>query len=183
MHTQTNMRSTQIHVAWTNQHSFKKNITFVLAYFSMTHYLWLIKCQEFSRLKTTMLQTSSRTERQTCMHTHSHTVLLQASVRKPAFSTVIIGLYKAITHSSLRLALVQMERQWGKGTGCHNLASLSEQEPQLQTHMDKQARAPTPELTHMHASIPRNTHSPYLLYIFSQSQPWVCSNMSSMQSV
>lgn len=124
-----------------------------------------------------MLQTSSHTERQTCVHTHSHTVRLQTSVRMPALSTVIMGLYKAITHSSLRLALVQMEKQWGKGTGCHNLASLSEQEPQLQTHMDKQARAPTPELTHMHASIPRNTHSPYLLHIFSRSQPWVCSNM------
>lgn len=41
----------------------------------------------------------------------------------PAFSTEIKGLYRTVTHSSLRLALLQMERQRGKGTGCHNLAS------------------------------------------------------------
>lgn len=52
----------------------------------------------------------------------------------PTFSTVIMGLYPTVMHSSLRLAPVQMERQRGKGTGCHNLASHSGQEPQLQTH-------------------------------------------------
>lgn len=46
-------------------------------------------------------------------------------------------------HSSLRLALLQMEKQQGKGTGCHNLSSHSGQEPQLQT------------LTHIHT--PRDT--------------------------
>lgn len=56
----------------------------------------------------------------------------------PAFSTVIMGLYPTVMHSSLSLALLQMERQQGKGTGCHNLGSHSGQEPQLQT------------LTHIH---------------------------------
>lgn len=36
-------------------------------------------------------------------------------------------------HSRPRLAWLQMERQRGKGTGCHNLASHSGQERQLQT--------------------------------------------------
>lgn len=96
----------------------------------------------------------------------------------PAFSTVIMGLYPTVMHSSLRLAALQMERQRGKGTGCHNLASHSGQEPQLQTHTlthththeDKQARAPTPASTHMNACISRKkqTHSAYLLYMSSR---------------
>lgn len=77
----------------------------------------------------------------------------------PAFSTVIMGLYPTVMHSSLRLAPLQMERQRGKGTGCHNLASHSGQAPQLQTHthMDKQARAPTPVSTHMNDFISKIT--------------------------
>lgn len=48
------------------------------------------------------------------------------------------------------LARLQNERQRGKGTGCHNLASHSGQEQQLQTHRN-QARAPTPASAHMDA--------------------------------
>lgn len=73
-----------------------------------------------------------------CTHKHRCTVEQPAWVRMPAFSTVIMGLYPTVMHSSLRLALLQMERQQGKGTGCHNLSSHSGQEPQLQT------------LTHIH---------------------------------
>lgn len=53
-------------------------------------------------------------------------------------------------HSQPRLAWLQNERQRGKGTGCHNLASHSGQEQQLQTHRS-QARAPTPASAHMDA--------------------------------
>lgn len=49
----------------------------------------------------------------TNLHTNmkTHTVTQQALVRMLAFSTVIMGLYTAVMHSSLRLALLQMERQ------------------------------------------------------------------------
>lgn len=40
-------------------------------------------------------------------------------------------------HSRPRLAGLQTERQRGKGTGCHNLASHSGQEQQLQTQTQK----------------------------------------------
>lgn len=93
----------------------------------------------------------------------------------PTFSTVIMGLYPTVMHSSLRLAPVQMERQRGKGTGCHNLASHSGQEPQLQTHThthwEKQAKAPTPASTHMNASISRkaDTHDISTVHIYPET--------------
>lgn len=74
-----------------------------------------------------------------------------------------------------------MERQRGKGTGCHNLASHSALESQLQrhthtythtnSHKEMQASAPTPASAHMNACEQKKTKedSVYLLYVLCHS--------------
>lgn len=97
-------------------------------------------------------------------HTRTHRVAQQALVRMPAFSTLIMGLYTTVMHSSLWLALFQTERQGGKGTGCHNLASTVDKSHSCRhTRTHTQSRPEHPFLNQPTVKACIQTNSTYLL--------------------